>query len=426
MKPEYKKQVAKALLEAAATLTASGLTAYLHPEVQKLRRHIEPPSSLIVYAPKGKEVADRLPDLFEYWLSKFAYRWERQDSDVRVKHAGLWRWLNSDRTEDRYSRTEAFRALGLSEERLPSVLFMEQYQREPIVKNEWLVHFTKDALSIAQQGFIKGIPDYDKLGLTTRLPEEMKEKGGFNFAYRTKDDRFISVAQRGWHGWRFGEEVVVFRANGYAVWHRTDEQQEVVFWGKTARDIVPVRLQPDGWTVLSKSGAKVFSSRDTEDEGLWRCVQWVKANYDQYRKKLTANTTDIEVYVHSDGDYGTGTQIVATLEEEPIGHIDVYSSPSSLNSYLKVDLVKFIGLPRGKIGYLGGIELPSNVRNKGVGRKAVSLMLQEAKKLGLSGVALLSTQSASGFWKKMGWEIADADTEDYFNTPMFLSFNEED
>jgi hypothetical protein len=285
MKPEYKKQVAKALLEAAATLTASGLTAYLHPEVQKLRRHIAPKKSLIVHAPEGKEVADRLPDLFGYWLAHHADRYALS-SAIAVQHAKFWEWLTD--SDNWYQRDEAFAAVGISEEDLPSIRYMEQYPREPIVKNEWLVHFTKDALSIAQQGFIKGIPDYDKLGLTTQLPEEMKEKGGFNFAYRTKDDRFISVAQRGWHGWRFGEEVVVFRANGYAVWHRTDEQQEVVFWGKTARDIVPVRLQPDGWTVLSKSGAKVFSSRDTEDDGLWRCVQWVKANYDQYRKKLMA------------------------------------------------------------------------------------------------------------------------------------------
>jgi hypothetical protein len=253
--------------------------------VQKLRRHIAPKKSLNVHAPEGKEVADRLPYLFGYWLAHHADRYALS-SAIAVQHAKFWEWLTD--SDNWYQRDEAFAAVGISEEDLPSIRYMEQYPREPIVKNEWLVHFTKDALSIAQQGFIKGIPDYDKLGLTTQLPEEMKEKGGFNFAYRTKDDRFISVAQRGWRGWRFGEEVVVFRANGYAVWHRTDEQQEVVFWGKTARDIVPVRLQPDGWTVLSKSGAKVFSSRDTEDEGLWRCVQWIKANYDQYRKKLMA------------------------------------------------------------------------------------------------------------------------------------------
>lgn len=150
---------------------------------------------------------------------------------------------------------------------------------------------------------------------------------------------------------------------------------------------------------------------------------WVAFSPEQIKQAVSDSSSGIEVYVHSDGDYGTGVQVVASLDEEPVGHIDVYSSPSSLNGYLKRDYVKFIGLPKGKIGYLGGIEIPSEMRGKGTGRKAVSLLIKEASKLGISGIALLSTQSAFGFWKKMGWVVADAESDDGFNIPMFLSFD---
>ena len=47
-----------------------------------------------------------------------------------------------------------------------------------LIKNQWLIHFTNDAESIAKYGFKYGVDDYTKLGLTTTLGEFEKNMVG--------------------------------------------------------------------------------------------------------------------------------------------------------------------------------------------------------------------------------------------------------
>jgi len=109
-----------------------------------------------------------------------------------------------------------------------------------IVKNQWLIHFTDEANNIAEQGFKYGVDDMTKLGLTTSLGEFEKKYGGYNFAYLLSD--FPKYA-RGGHrsnNYKYGDEAVIFNASGIKVWHYGDEEYQVIFYGNTARNIIPI------------------------------------------------------------------------------------------------------------------------------------------------------------------------------------------
>ena len=47
----------------------------------------------------------------------------------------------------------------------------------------WLVHFGRDASSIAYEGFDEGVNQVDKLALTTLHCGDYKDHQGYNFAY---------------------------------------------------------------------------------------------------------------------------------------------------------------------------------------------------------------------------------------------------
>jgi GNAT superfamily N-acetyltransferase len=129
-------------------------------------------------------------------------------------------------------------------------------------------------------------------------------------------------------------------------------------------------------------------------------------------------------YAHDEGDHGTGEQVVGLLDDEPVGSINVYSTGAELNRTLKAEeYARFRGLPRGKVGWLGGIELPESSRNKGHGAAIVAAMLEEAKRLGVKAVVLHADSAASQrFWSRMGFEEQEIQPDDYrkglWMTPM--------
>jgi hypothetical protein len=71
--------------------------------------------------------------------------------------------------------------LPIAEYEYPAWSFFDNYPE--IIKNQWLIHFTNEANSIAENGFEYGVDDMTKLGLTTSLGEFDKKYGGYNFAY---------------------------------------------------------------------------------------------------------------------------------------------------------------------------------------------------------------------------------------------------
>ena len=150
-----------------------------------------------------------------------------------------------------------------------------------LIKNQWLVHFTDDASSIARDGFTIGAEDINKLGLTTHLGEYDKKYGGYNFAYTPTDaDRY---GYEGNGNYKYGNEAVIFRASGIRLWHSGDEEYQVIFFGKTARKIIPLTQgEENRWGVHNnKTGNQIYS-----EDGIDVIISWVIKNYTQYHKIL--------------------------------------------------------------------------------------------------------------------------------------------
>lgn len=157
-----------------------------------------------------------------------------------------------------------------------------------IVKNQWLIHFTDNAADVALGGFKYGVSEMEKLGLTTHLGEFDKKYGGYNFAYLLSD--FSKYAPGGHRntGYKYGKEAVIFRASGIKVWHHSDEEPQVIFYGNTATNIIPITEGEDlKWSIRNKNNRILFESDELEN-----IVSWLVKNYDQYRKSLSENLSE--------------------------------------------------------------------------------------------------------------------------------------
>lgn len=192
------------------------------------------------------------------------------ENDELFKEYGEWLYVNLVG----YNSS----SLDVLPEEMPAWAYFDD--QAEIIKNQWLVHFTSDADGIAKQGFRYGVDEIDKLGLTVFYSEFDKKYGGYNFAY-TLDDykKYSKVGSR----YKYGEEVVVFRASGVRVWHYTDEEYQTIFYGNTAKNIIPITEgENKRWGIYSNRSGRLI----VEDEDLTKLIYWIIKNYNQYRKHL--------------------------------------------------------------------------------------------------------------------------------------------
>lgn len=171
--------------------------------------------------------------------------------------------------------------LSIPETEYPAWSYFED--SPTIIKNQWLIHFTEDANSIASEGFKFGVDDMTKLGLTTELGEFYKKYGGYNFAYTLSD--FVKYGSRDYTeggGYKYGKEAIVFNASGIRVWHFGDEEYQTIFYGNTATNIIPITSgENKKWAIYNKTGKILF-----KNDNLEKVVNWLITNYSQYRKNL--------------------------------------------------------------------------------------------------------------------------------------------
>lgn len=155
------------------------------------------------------------------------------------------------------------------------------FGKPEIIKNQWLIHFTDDADSIAQDGFKYGVDEMDKLGLTTHLGEFEKKYGGYNFAYTLSD--YPKYARANSWTFKYGKEAVIFNASGIRMWHYSDQEPQVVFYGNTAKHIIPITDGENAnYAVRSAKTGRILY----EAEKIDNVVNWVVKNYNQYRKEF--------------------------------------------------------------------------------------------------------------------------------------------
>jgi hypothetical protein len=173
--------------------------------------------------------------------------------------------------------------LPISDSEYPAWVY---FDNDPeLIKNQWLIHFTKDAYGIAENGFKYGVDDMTKLGLTIHLSEFDKKYGGYNFAYTLKDFEKYGSSSYGdfsKSGYKYGDEAVVFNASGIKVWHYGDGEPQVIFYGNTAKNIIPITSGEEyKFGVYGKNGRLLY-----ENDKLPKVVDWIKKNYEQYRKNF--------------------------------------------------------------------------------------------------------------------------------------------
>ena len=195
--------------------------------------------------------------------------------------------FSDELTQQFYAEAASYRTGGPD---LPSFLFMDY---EGLVQNQWLIHFTNDAEGIASNGFTQGMDDYTRLGLTTYFTDDSKQHGGYNFAYLLSD--FMQYGSDRSGEWKYGNECVIFRASGIKVYHHGDGEPQVIFYGNTASDIIPITrgaysseegYEESGWVVPNG----YYGSDEIE-----KVVNWIVDNFAQYRNHLVQASKRIRV-----------------------------------------------------------------------------------------------------------------------------------
>jgi len=155
---------------------------------------------------------------------------------------------------------------------------------DKILRNEWLVHMTNHKDAIISDGFEGGIMDPKHLAYTfsaNDLYDRSTSADGWFFAYHHQDvDRY---AIGSYNNPKYGTEAVMFVSSGVKIWHYGDNEPQVIFNGKYAKNLVPINRDSDKmWNVEHKeSFSTIF-----EDEEFDVVVQWVIDNFDQYRKVI--------------------------------------------------------------------------------------------------------------------------------------------
>lgn len=150
-----------------------------------------------------------------------------------------------------------------------------------LIKNQWLIHFTNYATEIARDGFKYGVEEMSKLGLTTSLGDFEKKYGGYNFAYTLGD--FHRYGYKGGARYSYGKQAVIFRASGIQLWHSSDNEPQVIFYGNTAKNIIPITEgDKEEWGIKNKITGRFLY----QFESLPSVVNWLTKNYNQYKNVI--------------------------------------------------------------------------------------------------------------------------------------------
>lgn len=158
----------------------------------------------------------------------------------------------------------------------PSYSHLEYQKTVP--PGTWLIHFSDESVNIRNKGFEYGHEDMRSLGLTTQF-KNRQEQAGWNFAF----EALSKHAQKAAHDSHYGSEAILFRSAGVAAYHYGDEENQVIFKGQDARDLVYLERTAgqDEFSILSNKNDRVIFKGD-----YLAVVKWVIANFNQYRNVL--------------------------------------------------------------------------------------------------------------------------------------------
>lgn len=155
------------------------------------------------------------------------------------------------------------------------------FKSPEIIKNQWLIHFTHHGKEIAKNGFIQGAKNIEDLAATKKYSSEKVE--GYNFGFTIDDfpKHYLYLHSPYGYQHKYGDYAVLFRASGIRAWHEKDQEHQVIFYGRDAKDIILIgfKNEPFRYVIYSKNGKILFADPDLD-----KVVKWAINNYDQYRK----------------------------------------------------------------------------------------------------------------------------------------------
>jgi hypothetical protein len=220
---------------------------------------------------KNKKLLDKLKNIEHFYDYDMMY--DLIDK-MKIKNNSFYKSMVENIMRMTYNKS----LLYMYYEDYPSWVYFDNSPE--LIRNTWCVHFTNDAAGIVKNGFKYGVSDYSKLGLTTLMDDDDKKYGGYNFAYTVYD--FDKYYRRN-NDFKYGEEIVIFIASGLKVWHYGDEEPQVIFLGKDAKNIVQIHRDRDERFIIynKKTNRELIKS-----DYLLEVAQWITNNYNQYKNVI--------------------------------------------------------------------------------------------------------------------------------------------
>ena len=154
--------------------------------------------------------------------------------------------------------------------------------------NNWLLHFANNAESIKKNGFLIGVENINDLPLT-KIWGHARDKAGYNFAYLAKNynsknapTTYLNTQS---HQESSESGLLMFKSSGILVDHLADNNDEVIFDGKSVNPKNIVVIIPDKssdyekWIVKSQNP----KSNDPFSGTLQQTIEWVMKNSNVYK-----------------------------------------------------------------------------------------------------------------------------------------------
>jgi hypothetical protein len=173
-------------------------------------------------------------------------------------------------------------------------IFYDDDREHKIVKNQWLVHFTKEEniQDILENGFQYGVDNPDHLGWTgyylNKTGEKNKKRDSvYVFSYKAKEIGVIKL-----------DAAILFRSNGIEVYSNFDIDEQVISHSKDARNLVGIYKRHNSeWSKETGRyiGGKVTFHIYRKDQkvklpkfkSIEECIDWVIKNYEQYKNVIS-------------------------------------------------------------------------------------------------------------------------------------------
>lgn len=130
-------------------------------------------------------------------------------------------------------------------------------------ERDWLVHCTDAPYEIVRKGFLRGVADPRRIGLTIYLPEFERELPGYNFAFRPQD--FSSYALDRTGRCKYGKYALLLRAPYVLADHLGDQEPQAIFWGPSASDVIVLDVVERGYYALEIPGEEEDELLEADD-----------------------------------------------------------------------------------------------------------------------------------------------------------------